>query len=169
MARIKSQAPVVCDQNGAKEALRRIAELERGIAAVDADMNENIDTIKRNAHAEAAPLVEERKALVAALNAYAELHRGKLFAKRKSLDLGFGVIGFRLSTKIATATKVTLAQVLERLKDLGFKDAVRVKEQVDREAMRGWPDERLASVGMRRVETDEFYIEINEEAVEDAA
>ncbi|WP_164561563.1 host-nuclease inhibitor Gam family protein [Nitratidesulfovibrio vulgaris] len=44
-----------------------------------------------------------------------------------------------------------------------------IKEDVNKEAMQGWPDERLEMVGLKRRTTDAFYIEINREEVADTA
>lgn len=128
-------------------------------------MNEEIDRAKASARATAEPLEARRKELAIALEAYATHNKAALFAKRKSLDLGFGVIGFRLSHKLKTLAKHTWGQVLEALKGYGFSEAIRVKEEVDKDVMRDWPAERLATVGVTRETSDEFYIEIKQEEV----
>jgi hypothetical protein len=48
-----------------------------------------------------------------------------------------------------------------------FSEAVRVKEEVNKEEMAAWPDERLALVGARRVEKDQFWYEVDQDSISD--
>lgn len=169
MARQKPEAHIIGTVKQAEAALQEIAGIERRIASHEAHMNEVIDNAKANAKALCDPLVERRKALATGLATFATLNKADLFAKRKSITLGFGTIGFRKVTRLKALAKVTMARVLERLHECGFKDAIRTKESVDKEVMRDWPDERLETVGMQRVSSDDFYYELDQEAVENAA
>lgn len=166
--RTKPQALVVADLKQAEAALAEMAEIDRTAEAREAAMNAAIDAARTEAKALCEPLAARRKELEQALASFAELNKAELFGKRKSLDLGFGTIGFRLSTSIKTVAKITWDMVLQKLKDFGFTEAVRSKESVDKDVLRGWPDERLATVGARREVRDEFFIEINREAVNPA-
>ena len=44
-------------------------------------------------------------------------------------------------------------------------DGIRLKEEINKEAALGWPDERLELVGLKRQQADTFFIEINKEKV----
>lgn len=88
-----------------------------------------------------------------------------MFPKSKSLDLGFGVIGFRASTKIVQVRGVTAEMTLERMHQYHLADGIRLKEEINKEAALGWPDERLELVGLKRQQADTFFIEINKEKV----
>lgn len=169
MARIKPDAYIVRDLKGAEAALLEIAELDRKVRTEEAIMNATIDQAKARHRAESEPLKERRKELGNALASFAELNKAELFGKKRSLDLGFGVIGFRLAHTLRTLPRVTWEMVLTRLRELGFSQAIRIKEEVNKEELRGWPEERLATVGARLVTADEFYIEINQERLEEAA
>ena len=163
--RTKPQALVIADQAQAEGVLAELAGIDRRLELAKAAMNETIDQAKAAARAEAEPLEARRKELAAALEAFATHHKAALFAKRKSLDLGFGVIGFRLATRLKTSARTTWGQVLEALKSYKFTEAIRIKEEVDKDAMKDWPDARLATVGVARETSDEFYIEIKQEEV----
>ncbi len=163
MSRTKPKATIINGLKQAEGAVAEIASLDRQIKAVELDMQETVDQVKAHAKADAEPLQRERKALADAVATFAALNKTDLFKKKKSLDLGFGTIGFRLVTKLATLPKFTLEKVLEKLHDYGHADAIRVKESVDKEAMRAWSDEKLETVGMRRKVEDEFFLEIPEE------
>ena len=67
------------------------------------------------------------------LSAYATHNRETLFKKRKSIDTLHGVFGFRKSTALKTLTGQTWTTVLEKLQSLGKKDAITVKETVNKE------------------------------------
>lgn len=167
--RIKPDALVVADIPHAKQLMAEFAEINRELADIDAKMNEVIDLAKANAAGLAAEPAARRKVIEAALAQFAYVHKASFFDKKKSLDLTFGVIGFRLSTKLKTAAKITWEMVLASLKSHGFKDAVRVKEEVDKEVLGGWTDERLATVGVTREIKDEFYIDPKQDAVAEKA
>ncbi|WP_051445027.1 host-nuclease inhibitor Gam family protein [Desulfocurvus vexinensis] len=167
--RLKPQGEIITTMEQAKAALAEMAQLERRLRAIEADMNENMDVIKANADAEAAPHKERQKALGTALNGFAEVNRAELFARRKSLELPHGVIGWRQSTSIVARAKVKMGHVLEKLKDLGWLDAVKTSETVNKEAMRDWTDGKLDAVGMERKVTDQFFIEISAEALKGEA
>ena len=66
--------------------------------------------------------------------------------------------------------------MLERLQELAegdagkpFREALRTKVEVDKEAMRDWPEERLATIGVRKVAEDEFYYELKGESIKEVA
>lgn len=167
--RIKPQSEIITTVDQAKEALAELAGIERRLNAITATMNESIDKLKSNADAEAAKHNERKKALATALNGFAEVNRTELFARKKSLELPHGVIGWRQSTSIVAKAKVKMAQVLEKLKDLGWNDAVKTSESVNKEAMREWSDGKLEAVGMERKIADQFFVEISAEALKGEA
>ena len=101
-----------------------------------------------------------RRELADAVAIFAKLNRQELFAKSKSLDMGFGVIGFRASTRIVQLRGVTAEMTLERLHQYNLADGIRVKEEINKDAALGWPDERLELVGLKRQQADTFFIEI---------
>ena len=167
MAREKPKQIIapIRDLAEADNALAEIAEIDRAVAAANQQLNEDIDALKKNTQEDIAPLLERKEVLGAGLANFAELNRGDLFKERKSRDLGFGTIGFRKSSSLATLKKVcsTWKEVLGKLKEYDFRDAIRIKEEPDKEAMSEWPKERLELVGVQRVEKDEFYYEISQE------
>jgi phage host-nuclease inhibitor protein Gam len=169
MARSKPAPIIVAETPQAEGALAEIAAINRKVAALEADMNAAIDAAKATASQASAPLLARRKELENAVASWAILNKGELFKGRKSLDLGFGTVGFRVTTKISQLAKITKEMTLAKLAEYGLRDGIRVKQEIDKEVMRDWPDERLELVGLRRRTSDEFYIEIHQEGVERAA
>ncbi len=168
MARKKpNPAFVVADLDAADKALARLAEIKRDFDAEMGKLNAAVDRMKALSKERLAAKIAEGAAIEAALATFAETRKEELFGKARSRELSFGIIGWRRSTEIKAKTKSTLGRVLERVKELmtGEKDdpfaaAVRVKEELNRDVMRDWPDERLEAVEARRVKKDVFYYEL---------
>ncbi|MBF0192870.1 MAG: host-nuclease inhibitor Gam family protein [Magnetococcales bacterium] len=156
---------VVRDLKEANGVLGEIAQLKRSIDAIEADMNASIDRIKRSAAAFSAPRRARLEALANGLLAFAEFNKESLFVKRRGIELSFGVLGFRKSNELKPQGRGTWAQVLGKIKELGVVEGIRVREDVNREAMRGWSDERLEMLGVRRVEKDLFWYELKLESL----
>ncbi|AMK09622.1 host-nuclease inhibitor Gam family protein [Pseudodesulfovibrio indicus] len=165
MARTKPNTLVITTANQAEEAMLSLARLTRKIKAIELDAQENIDTIKTNAVNEMEPLKATIKELGDAVCTYATLNKDQLFKGRKSLETPYGVFGWRKATKLLTIAKMNLSDVLERLRELNIMEAIKTKESVDKTVMRDWTDAKLQSVGMRRVVSDEFFLEPNDENV----
>lgn len=161
--RIKPDPHVVEDRAQAECALAEIAALDRKLDGIATDMQETIDLAKARASQEANPLIARRKELADAVAVFAKLNRQTLFAKAKSVDLGFGTIGFRASTRIVQIRGVTVEMTLERLHQYNLVDGIRTKEEINKDTALGWPDKRLELVGMRRQQIDSFFIEIKKD------
>jgi phage host-nuclease inhibitor protein Gam len=157
--------PVVDDQKQAEGALAEMAALERKMIQADLEAREICDEAKARANESKTPLEARYKELEAALKKWATMNKSALFAERKTLDLAFGVIGFRAVTIIKQINKVTEAETLAKLQQLGFRDAIRVIEEVNKEAMEGWPDERLTLVGCERRTTDKWQCQPKQENI----
>ena len=170
MARIKPKNLFpIKDLAAANEALARIADLKRRLAKLDSDLNADIDRLKADAEAKAAPLQTLMASIEGGLLAFAEFNKDTLFEKKRSKELDFGVLGYRRSKELKPQPKITWKMVLGKLKDLGLAAGIRIREDVNKDELRQWPDERLALVGVRRVDKDSFYYEIDEQKIADKA
>lgn len=169
MARIKPTPHIVGNIPQAEAALAEIAALDRKLDCISSELNAEIDAAKDIAQQKSAGLLARRKDLADALATYATLNKSDLFRDKKSLDLAFGIMGFRQSTQIAQVNRITQAMTLEKLHEYAFTDAIRTKEELNKDIVAGWPEERLALVGLKRRQLDTFYIEIKAENVNDAA
>lgn len=167
MSRVKPSILWVRDLEHANQVLGEMTEAARKIKEIEMAMNAEIDAAKARGASVAAPIKKRVEAMGNGLNAFAEANRADLFSGGKTKELDFGRFGFRKSTEVTTVAKTTLAMVLERLKSLKFSEAIRIKEEVDKESVREWPEERLALVGMRRVEKDVFWYELKQEELKD--
>lgn len=161
---VPAALPVIASLEEADATLAEIAAQRRQITLIDLGAAEEIERIKLSAAAEAEPARQRIAALEQALLRYADYHKPDLFAKKKSLELTFGVIGYRASTKLKTLSKWTWERVLETLKTTeGGARCIRIKEEVDKEALKALSPEKLAEVGVRAVPEDAFFYELDEQ------
>lgn len=149
----------------ADAVLAKIAARRRFLAVIENNMNEKIDDIKAEAAVLARPHKTDIAELEAALVHYASVNKPEVFGQRKSLELPFGVIGFRASTKLKLIAKHTWERVLQALADNGLVDCIRIKGEVDKEAMKGLSPEHLKELGCKLVQEDAFFYELNEQAL----
>lgn len=163
MARKKTPSVVVDDQTQAEGILAELAAIDRKLMSVQVAMNEEIDAAKQKASDAKVPLEARRKELAAALKTWATMNKSVLFAKRKSLDLAFGSLGFQAATKIQQMANVSAEESIAKIKQYGFKDGIRILEELDKEAMEKWTDDRLALVGLVRRGTDNYWCKVNQE------
>ncbi|MBF0340216.1 MAG: host-nuclease inhibitor Gam family protein [Magnetococcales bacterium] len=164
MARTKpSNVTYIRDVQHADQVMGEMAEIKRSIEQIEGEMNAAIDQAKAASDARAEPLRKRLSAMENGLAVFAEHNREALFAAKRTLEMVFGAMGFRKSTELTTVAKTTWAMVLGRLKELAFSEAIRIKEEANKDVMREWPDERLTLVGARRVEKDTFWYELKKE------
>lgn len=170
MSRIKpaATAVVIKSTEEADTVLARIAAHKRRIELIDLSAAEEIDEVKARAAAEAEPIKQEIAGLEQSLLRYADYARDELFRGRKSLQLTLGTIGYRLSTKLKTLPKWTFERVLESLKAGNKTEYIRIKEEVDKERLRGAVPELLKQHGLRLVTDDVFFYELSEQKNEQA-
>lgn len=165
MARQKPAAVIgpIHDNQQADQVLAELAEINRAISGHQDAMNDGIDQMKKACEARCEPFVKHKRALETSLQAYAEYHREELFASKKTVDLLFGQFGYRKSTSLKPGPKNTWAKVLEKLKRLAKRDAIRVRESVDKDELSTWSDDRLEAVGVARESKDQFWYETKEQ------
>ena len=168
--RVKPDLSSVYDVKTLEDAdgiLARIAELNRQMARINLKAAEEIDAIKARAAYETEPAKVEIAGLERSLGRFAEAEKEELFGKKKSLALRFGTIGFRASSKLRTRSKWTFERVLGALKERGMTAFIRVKEEVDKEKLKGLDPDKLAEVGCTVKTEDTFFYELPENEGED--
>ena len=134
--------------------------MEKELEAIDAKAAKEIAEVKTKAAKDGEELRKEIAATAAKIEAYAEYNKTDLFKDKKTVDLSFGKIGFRQSTKISVKKST-----LELLKKLGFIACVRIKEECDKDAMSNLSDDDLMSVDAARKISNVFFCEANMEEV----
>ncbi|MDL2313356.1 host-nuclease inhibitor Gam family protein [Desulfovibrio sp. OttesenSCG-928-C14] len=162
--RVKPALPVTVlnSLEDADSTMAKIGALRRNIDLIETGMNDDIAAIKLRAAEQAEPYRQEIAMLEESLGRYAVYHKSNLFISRKSLDLTFGSFGFRQSSKLKVLPKYTLERVLQELRDRGLNEHIRVKEEINKESLKGLPPERLKELGCKLEQKDDFFYELAE-------
>ena len=160
MARLKPNTKKIESLEGANLTLKEIGLLERNLESIDGDARKQIAEIKTAAVKAGEPIRKRIADLSALPGAYAEYNRAELFKDKKTVQVSFGIFGFRKSTSISVK-KTTL----ELLKKLGKTAFIRIKEEVDKEAMAAMTDEELAQADAVRKVKDDFFCEADKEEI----
>ncbi len=160
MARYKPSQGKLETLNDVDLALKEIGILERELEVIDADANKKILDIKNKAKEKGEVHRKKIAELSAKIGAFAEYNRDEYFANKKTVELTFGIFGFRKSTSISVK-KTTV----ELLKKAGLKDFLHIKETPDKDKMASLDDETLSQVDAVRKIKDDFYCQPNKEEV----
>jgi len=160
MARItreKSNLRHITDWPAADRFVRVIGDERRLITAARETARDDINEIKRKLAKEIKPLQEDVVRLIASLELFADSHAGD-FGKARSRKLNFGMLGWRKSTSIHIK-KTTFGLIKEVFSRAKAAACIRVKEEIDKEALAKLTDEELVDVGARRRCKDVFSVE----------
>lgn len=151
------------------QAIAAIGTHMRERDRIQATMNDHLALTRERFEAEALPHAERIKVLSEGVQVWCEAHKAELTdgGKTKTANLASGEVKWRLSPpKVAIKGAET---VLEILRARGLLDFIRVKEEINKEAILAEP-ERVADIRGIRVEQDEqFVIEPFQTKLEDAA
>lgn len=127
---------------------------ERQITEIK-DNNAKIATIYQNRIKKHASDIRE----------YALAHRAELVGKSKKLT--FGKVGFRISTALKMPTKGV--DIIQRLKELGLHECIKITEVADKETMRKLPLDKLIETGAFLKQSEDFYYELDANELADTA
>jgi len=133
--RIKTDAvPAPATQDQAEELLAQIGRMQRQVANIEGEMNNELSAIKQKFEQQAQPVNSEIEAKFHALHIWAEANRSTILKGRsKTAKLATGELQWRVTPK-----KVSIRgqdTVIETLKRLGMSNLVRSKEEVNKEAI----------------------------------
>lgn len=161
MARTKTRGanvPVPQTRDEAAAMVREIGELARERARIEADMNDRLAELKQSATSHAQPLADEIAAKTEGLKIWAEANRAELTkdGKTKTADLGTGLLKWRTLPPSVRLTKV--ADILARLKGMNLRRFIRVKEEVNKDALLEEPDIAATVPGIRIGSAGEDFV-----------
>lgn len=170
--RIKQASPnhsVPQSQAEAEEYIAEIGRLQRNRQRLQADMNDQISTIKQQFEEQAQPLGQDIAQLSQGLQVWADANRHKLTGggKVKFAQLASGKVNWRMRPpKVSLRGKEA---ILEACKQLGLKRFIRVAEDVNKEAMLAEPDLAATIQGVNISQGEDFVITPFETELEEIA
>ena len=166
-------------------ALKDIGLAQKELDAIDAKANAEIAKIKEKALKDGESLRTKITESASKIQSYAEYNKDELFKDAKSIELSFGKIGYRKSTKISV--KKTTLEMLKKLLDgrklelekaeseekrnaitvliTKIQSCIRVKEEPNKESLGLMDDAFLQTVGASRKISNDFFCEANIEEV----
>lgn len=168
--RIKTKALLVPQsRDEAAEYVAEIGRLQRERQKIQADMNDEMAVIKQKFEAKALPLGENIQQLSQGVQAWCEANRDLLTqgGKVKFAQLSSGEVKWRMRP-----CKVNLKgidTIIESCKKLGLARFIRVKEEVDKEAMLREPDVATSVQGVSITQGEDFVITPFETDLEEVA
>lgn len=151
------------DWNEVDSALRRLGEIDIRLQKLEGDITLKVNEIKAEYDIKSEGLKAERKAIEENITLFAEARKQE-FARIRSKDLTFGIIAYRVVTKVVVKSK---AATVAALKALGLVQYLRVIEEPDKEAMGGLDSSTLAKVGATMKTEDKLRIEPNIERIKE--
>ena len=156
--RVKSKQNLIAvtSFSRADELLKRLGELQLQIEAEKVKVNDDINELKLEMIELNKPLAKEIERIVKSLDAFCTSNRD-MFNGRQSRELGFGIIGWRKSTKISV--KNTALEKVKGLFKRGAKKYLNITETVNKDALGKLPDETLAKLDAQRVRKEVFFAE----------
>lgn len=153
--------PILKNWDEVDATLLELQTIDGRVGTVEATVNAEINSWKERLAEETREDLARKARLEKDLKEYAEYHKDAMGNKR-SRELNHGIVGFRRSTELAALAKLAWGQVVAKLKELGRLSFIRVKDEIDKEAIRAanLPEAELAICGMRMVDKDTFYYDL---------
>lgn len=147
----KSAAQTIVAPQSREEAasyVRQIGDMNRCVARLEADMNDQIAKLKERAELEATPIAAAIGQMTEGLRVWCEANRQALTdgGNRKTADLGTGKVEWRIAPPKVTIRGVD--DVIAAIKRLGLLQFIRTKEEIDKEAMLREPDQARLAPGV---------------------
>lgn len=140
------------------ELIGRVGELQRQIRAVDDEVSEAVDVLKRDGMARVSPLQIERDECIAAVWAYAEGNKDDVTDgnKRRSMEVPTGTFGWR--TNPPAVRILDGKKVLKELERLGLQQFIRTAPEPNKQAMLDDPEVASSVKGVKIVQDETFFV-----------
>ena len=162
---IKKDALVVPQtRSGAEQLIEEIGTLQRQLTRIEADMNDELATIKAKYEAKAQPLNTTISQAFDAVHAWAEANRSNLLTGRvKHVRLATGEIAWRITPpKVSIRGADVVLDALQRL----APQMVRTKPEIDKDAILADPDAVSGIKGISITQKEEFKVKPFESEIE---
>lgn len=149
----------------AEASIKTIGEKQQQIKRIEADLNDKINELKAQAQESITPLNEAIQAEFQGLHVYAEANRKTLLTGRsKTVKLGAGDMGWRTNPpKCHIRGQDAVVEALERQ---GHPEAVRIRKEVNKDAVLNDPEKYRDIKGITIKQTEEFYVKPHETELE---
>lgn len=150
----------------AAEFIGRIGKEQREIYQIQTDFNVAVEKLKGQAVLMTTPHERNISQLFEGLFVFGQSHRDELTesGKRKTVDLPTGIFGWHMTRPSVSLKNVK--QILKELTKRRLKQFIRVKREVDKEAMLKEPELATSVKGVSIGQQEEFMVKPAELEVE---
>lgn len=164
MARKRVTEPQLKSWEDVDACLKVMGDAENQISVITAEMNAAIAEAKKAAEEKAAQYKEMIKQNEGKIKEFTTIRKEEL--KGKSRQLTFGTVGFRQSTKLLLPSDT--ADVILKLRENGMADCVNVKETINKDTVKSYPEEEILRIGGYLQRTDTFWYETDKDTLAEA-
>lgn len=140
-------------------ALKELCECEVALSKLEGEVTLKCNEIKERYKEKTEPLVNQSAFIRQEIENFCEANKAE-FAEKRSKELVFGTIGYRLSKSVSLPrVKAKVEGLIKAIKSYGFKDCITYTEKPNGEALAELNDGDLVKLGLKRVVKDNFRIE----------
>lgn len=153
----------------ADEMIKELGETRRHVARIQADMNDQLASIKEEFEKDAEPFKERGKELMSGLEDWCSANRQELTkGKVKFIQFKNGEVKWRLRPPRVALRGVDA--IIDNLRGLGLERFIRTKEEVNKDALLNEPDVAKGVAGVTiGTEGEDFIVEPFEDEISGAA
>jgi phage host-nuclease inhibitor protein Gam len=136
----------------------RLGVAQRRRQAIETEMNEHLAKVRESYERDARTWADENTVWAERTQAYCEAHRAELTAdgKRKTYRFGSGEVQWRMRPPSVSVRAVEA--VIDALKKLGLGRFVRVREEIDKEAVLREPEVAEQVKGLGISQREDFVV-----------
>lgn len=159
--RIKTTAstvPVPQAREGVADYIREIGERQRKLTRLEADMNDEIARVKERFEAQAEPHRQRIAALQAGAQIWCEANRDQLTQGGKVKTAAFTTGEIQWRTRPPSVRITGAESVLDLLRRLGLTRFIRMKEEVNKEAILNEPAAVAHVAGISISQGEDFVV-----------
>jgi len=156
----KAELPIIRNWDDVNQALKEICECEIATSAITAELNTAVNIAQEKADKLSAPHKKCIDALKNVVQVFVEDAKEDMQGKTKALN--FGKVGFRESSSISIPDdKEEQKAIIKALQKRKMIECINIKETISKTALKKYPDDVLAKVGISREVEDTFFLETN--------
>lgn len=164
MARKRVTDPQLKNWEEVDACLKAMGDAENELSVITAEMNAAIAQAKKEAEERAAQFKETIKQNEGKIREFTTVRKEDL--KGKSKQLTFGTVGFRQSTKLLLPSDT--AEVILKLRENGMADCINVKETINKDTVKSYPEEDILRIGGYLQKSDIFWYETDKDTLAEA-
>lgn len=161
MARKRMEEPALKSWEEVDNTLKQIREAEIELGRIAADAERCMIDIRQQAEESAQPYKDKIKQMELQLKEFTITNKADL--KGKTMELAFGRVGFRMSTRLVLPK--ALETVIRQLRKNGMGDCIITKESVNKEILKTYDETTILSVGASLKKEDTFWYETRQEKI----